>query len=841
MDNEYLIKQGDSLLFDQIQRLRGKFSLHIPELILVVAKKNPKQEEELTNLLLNGFNYNGTRYVRFGKSASQGKDGITAFVDEKIFDELYMITQMDIAIDECVISKYEAQRCLLFSSCTIVKDYIPKIVIIDEYEKVLKNQYIRYVMSKKREIVDKDTGVKKTVNVREIEEGYHDIKLSPFDGCGCHEKIFSEKVQESLELDYLPIGSQVRLPFMKGYSIYVPFKEMFEEMGISKIKDVYGKWHNVDDIDCIWNTSMFKGHKIFKEKYGDEAWDKYIETIKKYDYKLGISKYSHHMKDINVKARLNFQYLQCLDLWNDSYIKSFHEKCEKYDILSPDNQGKIIDIAKYTTDLFEKIICGEKFYTYKFMGINDTENYKPLSNYLKAAMINDIMLKDPAIKQFIYRKLKKYIREAKLGKIYADGFYHTVVGDMLGYIQYAAGLEPTGCLSVKEFFCDTIGTGKAISFRSPLVDPSEVNDINIIKNDMTKKWFSHFKDQDVVMLNMYDLSLPQQGGMDTDGDAVFLCNEPTVISSKIDKPIIIDIEDKVTAKVKPYTKENLVDYELATRDSRIGEITNAATSIENKYTTNSDVKKIYSDLSSLLRILQGKEIDYLKTGTRWQMNSGIRKHLKQLPWFLLYNYPKKHKTYEKLKQRNRSVDNIEDKIKLNAYRSPSPMNELCEYINAWEKKKLVWDNSTVDTRCLIVDNNIKLDNKKIIRDIRHLINQFGIEFRELMKSREANGQDEDSGAIDILIEKYKDKLSSIPEVPNECELANYVIKVSYSNNSICKHMAWFGYGEYILENLKKNSPQNKQVSIRETPYATAESYEYLGKYYIFEEGDANIR
>ena len=73
IDNEYLIKQGDSLLFDQIQRLRGRFSTHIKELMLIVAKKNPKQETALRDILNNGFTYNGTHYSRFGKSASQGK------------------------------------------------------------------------------------------------------------------------------------------------------------------------------------------------------------------------------------------------------------------------------------------------------------------------------------------------------------------------------------------------------------------------------------------------------------------------------------------------------------------------------------------------------------------------------------------------------------------------------------------------------------------------------------------------------------------------------------------------------------------------------------------------
>ena len=155
--------------------------------------------------------------------------------------------------------------------------------------------------------------------------------------------------------------------------------------------------------------------------------DRYMSTFNKYKFKLGISKYSHHIKDINIYSRLNFQYLQCLDLWNPKYIKNFkNENPDSYDIMSPDNEGKIISLAKYTTSLFEKIINGDKFYTYKFMGITDTKSCNPKSNYVKAVLINDIMLNDMAVRQFIYRKLKKYINEARIGKIYCSGFYHTL-------------------------------------------------------------------------------------------------------------------------------------------------------------------------------------------------------------------------------------------------------------------------------------------------------------------------------------------------------------------------------------------------------------------------------
>ena len=52
MSNEYLIKQGDSIIFDQIKRLRGYTSSHISEMVLIVAKKNPKTEKELKRILM---------------------------------------------------------------------------------------------------------------------------------------------------------------------------------------------------------------------------------------------------------------------------------------------------------------------------------------------------------------------------------------------------------------------------------------------------------------------------------------------------------------------------------------------------------------------------------------------------------------------------------------------------------------------------------------------------------------------------------------------------------------------------------------------------------------------
>jgi hypothetical protein len=273
-----------------------------------------------------------------------------------------------------------------------------------------------------------------------------------------------------------------------------------------------------------------------------------------------------------------------------------------------------------------------------------------------------------------------------------------------------------------------------------------------------------------------------------------------------------------------------------TRDNRIGEITNVATSIENKYTTNEEIKELYSNYSSLLRIFQGKEIDFLKTGTRWQMSSGLRKHLKQLPYFLLFNYPKKLKTYNNLKEKNKLIESKEDRFKLNAYHSPSPMNELCDYICTWEKKNILWDNNLknlMDTRVLIVNNDLDLSDKKVEKVVRRYINKYADELKMHINMHKENETDGNRYFImDLITDKLKKDLIKELNLDEET-VANYVIKVSYRNFSTSKSFAWAAYADYIIKNLHNNSNPRRNISIVEVPYKTNDSYEYLGKYYEF--------
>ena len=76
------------------------------------------------------------------------------------------------------------------------------------------------------------------------------------------------------------------------------------------------------------------------------------------------------------------------------------------------------------------------------------------------------------------------------------------------------------------------------------------------------------------------------------------------------------------------------------------------------------------------------------------------------------------------------------------------------------------------------------------------------------------------------------------QIPLSEELiANYVIKASYNTRSISKSLAWTGYGDYILKNLKANASGSKKISIRESSCEENGALEYLGKHYTFREVD----
>lgn len=95
-----------------------------------------------------------------------------------------------------------------------------------------------------------------------------------------------------------------------------------------------------------------------------------------------------------------------------------------------------------------------------------------------------------------------------------------------------------------------------------------------------------------------------------DGDLVFLIDNKTMMEGvDRDVPVVMDMEDKITALAEEDTPENHVALIMRTINSLIGECSNAGSSFHNRCPKDPAVKKKYESYVDLLSIINGKAIE----------------------------------------------------------------------------------------------------------------------------------------------------------------------------------------------------------------------------------------
>lgn len=474
----------------QIQKKIDEFKFKYEETGKEKYKEYVDGQTSLDNILRNGFKYSGVIYKRFGKSSSMARNSSIAFVSETIFDKLFNITTMGIDLKKpMVLSKFEAYRGLLFSSSEVIQDYLPYIVLINDYDKIIPDQDIKYTIEEDSEYKCKYTGQMKQSKKYPIYSGKDGVNISCFDGMGCHESEIGDKFEEILEGRFPTV--QIRAPYMKGLSIEFGFKKYFKEiLNKDYIIDAFGVSHKIDDVDCIYTMSMWKGSNYFN------SWNDYKNKFIEYNHEFCVSKTSRLTKDETLMTRANFQYIQSL---------------------TKINKEKILKIAEYSKNYVQKIVDGDFLYSLLFLGLTNTEeeskhkNDKIDSYYMEAVKINPTMLTDKTITKSLYNLLKKTINGLKLGRLFVKAHYSMVYGDLKLFMEHSAGMDRQGILKTGEFYSPNY-EGDYTGFRSPLVHKSEVNKMNFVDNEWLKTWCSHL--DNLIMLNGYDISMPRMGGMD---------------------------------------------------------------------------------------------------------------------------------------------------------------------------------------------------------------------------------------------------------------------------------------------------------------------------------------
>jgi hypothetical protein len=609
-----------------------------------------------------------------------------------------------------------------------------------------------------------------------------------------------------------------RAPFIKGVTHEIDYTTYFREHGVEYITDVWGVQHSVNDVMIIMTESMYKGIKYFKKDGTINDWHRYWELVKKYNHCVGVSKWNFSMEEEPIYTRANYQVLQDLELEYEDFSKLYN----------------------YSRSWINKIINGDKLYTYCFLGLT-ANKHEAVNDYMQSILLNYEMLKEESVRKYLISLFTKYIDEMKCGKIYLKSTYKIACPDLIMFLEYLCGgkVPIKGCLEYNEFYSKGINgtySGEYAIERNPHLAQSEHTILTAVSNAQIERYCSHLSN--VCMINGKSITMQRLSGMDYDGDLVLVIDNPTVLKGiKRDIPIVIDIDDKITVLEEKYCKENLLKLVFRTINSLIGETSNCATCYYNKTPKTQESQELYLKFIDLLSIINGKNIDSSKTGVIFNIPKTIAKWSKPLPYFMKYASP----YYRTLKTFAHTETN---------------MNKMCKLIEDWEYKTIRYNSKNkTDSNfdyTIMIDKTIPVNYIKL-NAIEKIFLEFYKEMSELSSAQNKLNHCEIEENFDWIRENipgltkeqilnheyehdwqayydyYKEKCKAVCSNPRE--LANLAVMVCYERYpKRSKRFIWKVASDGIIKNLTKNTDK-----IMLPVKAENGKYEYLGRLYNMEE------
>lgn len=786
--------QQDNLLFRQIRLVNNDFEKFNKYIVFVECNKvkqtgSTEKTDKLKEILKNGFIVNGTRFVICESSSSMTRNAILSFIDFRIRNKINEIIKMGNYVEETVVSKYRAYRGLMLSSCFILENYTPKIIVVKEADNIIKDVRIRYLADEQADFLN-ETGELIKYKKKVIKDDVRDIKENCFDGCGIMHPVIAKRISDEFGFGDSFNSCIIRAPYIKGCVHKIDYTKFFTDRGIEWIKDMWGVEHSVYEPMIIMDESMYKGYKYFKNYDDYRDWDYYWEMFEKYNHRLGIAKYNFSMDDEKYYTRGNYQILQDLKL---DYADFKH-------------------LSDVTMDYFENIMDGDITYMLSFLGLVNGTN-KAVSAYTKAVEKDFRMLQEEGVRNNIKHLIKGYVDEAKAGKIWLKGCFKFAVPDLIAFMEHVGGLEMKGCLGKQQIWTQgKIGyeVGKKyLITRNPHITSSEHDVVTMEENELIKEYIGDL--QNVCMVDMYSPHMNRLNGMDFDGDILFVLDEPLMIKGvDMSVPMVMDIDDKITISPRPYNEENICDLILHNLDNRIGEYSNYATCYHNKMKKTERTRKIHDDYIATLSVMTGKEIDAAKCGVRFSLPKQISKYARPLPYFMQFagDY------YTKLHEFNKYHSN---------------MNGLCFDIERWENtKKNRKFKEDFDYHIMI--NSAIEDDEEIFQKVSDVYLDFNKTIRRLLLEKSKcnnweknkdwikkymNLNKKQAMTFDInwnyYYDMYKEKLLNITS--NKALIVNCLVKLCYEvHPRSTKKILWSVAGDWVVNNIKQ---VNDKILVRD--------------------------
>lgn len=791
-NNMFSVMQQMNPLFRQIDLITKKRDKYIPHIIFVDCSTGKGNKEGMSEIVINGFEFNGRQYVISERSASMVRQSILSFIDSEIASQLDEIVTMGTKVDKTVLSKYYAYRGLMLSSCHCLEGWKPKVIVVPDRHDTIKNQKIKYLVDSEIDFVDKE-GNQRTWKQKDTEEGIKDVEINLFDGCGIHHPAITDEAMKYLSKlgdlgDMRCTSLLIRAPYIKGMTHEVDYISFFQEHGVEFIQDFWGVWHDVRPGSTpmmIITESMYKGLKYFKKSCDKNDWDRYWDAFIKYNHCIGIVSWNRSLEDEEVYRRGNYQILQDLEL----------------------DYRDFRSLADYSAKWVEDIMGGDWCSTAAFLGLF-ANRCNPVSVYAKAIAKNPMMINEESVRTYLKNSLKKYIDEMKCGKIFLKATSKYFVPDLIMLMEHIGGLELQGCLEEGEIWSQNLQgdyEGEFLVERNPHIAHSEHAIMSAVSNESIDKYLRHLSN--VVVVNSKSLIAQRLNGGDFDGDSVLLVDNKTMINGvNRNAPIVLDIEDKATTLEQGDNPENKLNVILLGMHGLIGETSNCATTYHNKMPQTLEQKKKYEKYIDTLSTINGKAIDAAKHGVLIKIPMHIAKYGKPVPYFMKYAKP----YYAKQKKHLKSQSN---------------MNRLCWEVEKWHKA-MRWERRDKGFDYRIMINESIVVDEEIFTEIEKVFHEYNREFSKC-KSDEHSIKREYGDfkyCWDEFYDNFRAKCNAI--CPNKAMFVNIAATICYEKfPKRSKGFLWHLAGEALVDNIKQ---VEVQLPLRDEVNGKCE---YIGKKY----------
>lgn len=706
------------------------------------------------DIILNGFLYNGEKYIYYTSSAGQIRLKKAVFIKESTWNKIQKSIMCGLTVDAinkkggCNTNKYLAYLALPNSATDDWEEFdIEKVIVVKDFENAV------------HDTVDFINESSYTVERKDM-----DVPITQTDGCGMILPFAFGKRQKN---------KMIRMPWVKGLLGVFDFVEFIKENKCTGIiEDIYGKQHDIitEGIEVILTESQFKMYKYYS------SWEEYKSWFHLYNCKVGFTnEEEEHIKD----ATINYQMLQSLTDFTEEELRK---------VVSKSNES----LQSLNTLFGIKNAFGVTPY-------NKNKTTLQEAIHLYPNLINDCYIKEK-IRDIKNSLLKKY----RSGALAVDGKYTFILPDLYAVCEYwfLKKKNPSGILKRNEVYCNLFPNSEKLDcLRSPHLYKE-----HCVKKNMAafskNKWFS----TNALYISCDDM-ISKVIQCDFDGDKSLVISDETIIeiaerNMRNVVPLYYHMKKAEPVIINNYSLYNGLNKAFVS--GNIGIYSNTISKIWNNslFISGSDKEKREAErIVKLLCCENNFSIDEAKTLYMPERPEWFAKELsvfsmQKLPYFFKWA---KDKTSKQITNKTVSIVNsLEDLI----------VNQRISF-NGIGLKKVdidVLKSGVVKEVSLDIINNITSCFDNLNKKYHFKINSA---CTEIKKECLSNTQYKQDLFFKNVVNETKDSLSQFGL--SDIEVTEILVDYLYRKESKSKDLLWMCYGDIILNNIKYNIDNNTKI------------------------------